>query len=301
MSKTKTWINSFRLRTLPLSLSGVVLASLIAYANNLFSLNTCIFAFTTTLFLQILSNLANDLGDTLKGTDNKDRKGPERAMQTGLISIKEMKNMILVFVLLSAISGLFLIIYSFDSLSSKNSIYMLSLGAAAIIAAIKYTLGKKAYGYHAMGDIFVFIFFGLASVVGTYFLHSAEIPLEIFLPATAIGLLSVGVLNMNNIRDIENDKACGKNTIPVVIGEKKAKIYHYIIIATSFICLVSYFSLKEGLLSIIPLIILYTPILKHIHAVYKSTGKELDPQLKILSLSTFLISIFSGIMAIVYS
>ncbi|MGB5988159.1 MAG: 1,4-dihydroxy-2-naphthoate octaprenyltransferase [Marinifilaceae bacterium] len=301
MSKTKIWIKSFRLRTLPLSLSGVVLASLISYANNLFSLNTCIFALTTTLFLQILSNLANDLGDTLKGTDNSNRKGPERAMQTGLISIKEMKNMILVFVLLSVLSGILLIIYSFNSLSSRNSIYMLSLGALAIIAAIKYTLGKKAYGYHAMGDIFVFIFFGLASVIGTYFLHSAEIPLEMFLPATAIGLLSVGVLNMNNIRDIENDKACGKNTIPVVIGEQKAKIYHYTIITSSFICLAIYFILRVGLLSTLPLFILYIPIIKHLHTVYNSTGIGLDHQLKILSLSTFLISIVTGLMTILYN
>jgi 1,4-dihydroxy-2-naphthoate octaprenyltransferase len=301
MSKIKIWIKSFRLRTLPLSLSGVIFASLIAYSNNKFNIYTCALAISTTLFLQILSNLANDLGDSLKGTDNVNRKGPQRAMQTGIISIKEMKAMILVFVLLSALSGLFLIIHSFEGLSSKNSIYMLSLGGMSIIAAIKYTLGKKSYGYHAMGDIFVFIFFGLASVVGTYFLHSNEIALIMFLPAITIGLLAVGVLNMNNIRDIENDKACGKNTIPVIIGEKKAKIYHYLLVGISFISLVSYFILTRDNFSTLLAAICYTPIIYHLRMVYKLTGREIDSQLKVLSLYTLFIAVASGLISIIFS
>lgn len=299
MSKIKTWIKSFRLRTLPLSLSGVILASMIAYSNHKFSIYTCAFALTTTLFLQILSNLANDLGDTLKGTDNINRKGPQRAMQTGIISINEMKVMIAIFGLLSAISGLLLIIFSFESLISKNSLYMLLLGGLAITAAIKYTLGKKAYGYHSMGDIFVFIFFGLASVVGTYFLHTAEIPALIILPATSIGLLSVAVLNMNNIRDIENDKLCGKNTIAVVLGENKAKIYHYLLIALSFISLQIYFITIISISASLVLFIAYCPLVIHLYKVYKLTGVELDPQLKLLSLSTFFIALVSGIISII--
>ena len=297
MSKTRIWIKSFRLRTLPLSLSGVILASMLAYANNVFSTQTCIYALLTTLFLQILSNLANDLGDSLKGTDNENRKGPQRAMQTGAISIKEMKLMILVFIILSMISGTLLIIYSFDSLTSTNSIYMLSIGALAIIAAVKYTLGKGAYGYHAMGDIFVYIFFGLASVVGTYFLHSAEIPADIFLPATSIGLLSVGVLNMNNIRDIENDKDCGKNTIPVILGEKKAKIYQYILICLSIISMLLYFFLSGGV-KLYPFYIALIPIFFHLYKVKTSSRQELDKQLKLLSLSTLLLAVLSGLSAI---
>jgi len=294
MSKTSIWIRSFRLRTLPLSLSGVILANFIAYADNIFNIYTCIFSLTTTLVLQILSNLANDLGDTLKGTDNSERKGPERAMQTGVISLKEMKMAIIAFVVLSVISGTLLIVSSFESLSSQNSIYMLSLGALAIIAAIKYTLGKKAYGYHAMGDIFVFIFFGLASVVGTYFLHTSKIPFNIFLPATSIGLLSVGVLNMNNIRDIDNDKNCGKNTIAVIVGENKAKIYHYIIISASLICMIGYFTyFKQSYYNLY--LLSFLPIIKHVIEVKRSTKENIDKQLKKLSLSTLVLAVISGI------
>ena len=176
MNKTAHWIHSFRLRTLPLSLSGVILASLLAYSHNKFNTYTCIFAVTTTLFLQILSNLANDLGDSLKGTDNLNRKGPERAVQSGKISVKEMKMMIAIFTLLSMASGLLLIRFSFGEIFSPQGKIMIGLGALSVIAALKYTLGKKAYGYIGLGDIFVFIFFGLVSVMGTYYLHSTEFP-----------------------------------------------------------------------------------------------------------------------------
>lgn len=297
MSKIGVWIQSFRLRTLPLSLSGVILASFIALSDNIFNIYTFIFSILTTLFLQILSNLANDLGDNLKGTDNSQRKGPQRAMQTGNISLKEMKTAIVAFVALSIISGTCLIISSFNSLVSTNSIYMFLAGALAILAAIKYTLGKKAYGYHAMGDLFVFIFFGIASVAGTYFLHTSSIPYEIFLPATSIGLLSVGVLNINNIRDIENDEKCNKITIPVLIGFKNAKIYHYIIICTSMLSLILYFTyIRESFFSIY--LIGFFPIIFHLYKIYNANKENIDRQLKYLSLYTLFLAILTGLSMI---
>jgi 1,4-dihydroxy-2-naphthoate octaprenyltransferase len=295
MNKVAHWIESFRLRTLPLSLSGVILASLLAYSHNKFNTYTCIFAIVTTLFLQILSNLANDLGDSLKGTDNQDRKGPERAVQSGKISVKEMKIMIGIFTLLSMISGLLLIRFSFGEIFSFQGKVMIGLGALSVIAAIKYTLGKKAYGYIGLGDIFVYIFFGLVSVMGTYYLHSLEFPLLMLLPASSIGLLAVGVLNMNNIRDIRNDKESGKRTIPVIIGEKNAKRYHFIIILLALIFLLIYTIVEFKSIYNFTYIIGFIPIYMHLKQVVIYSEERLDKQLKIVALSTLLISLLFGI------
>lgn len=295
MNKVALWIHSFRLRTLPLSLSGVILASLLAYSNNVFNTYTAIFSITTTLFLQILSNLANDLGDFLKGTDNKNRKGPERAVQSGSISIKEMGIMICIFTALSIISGLLLIKYSFGAIFSPQGITMICIGALAVIAAIKYTLGKKAYGYVGLGDLFVYIFFGLVSVMGTYYLHSLSIPLLLLLPASSVGLLAVGVLNMNNIRDIRNDKTSGKKTIPVIIGEKNAKRYHFAIILLAFIFLFIYTAIEYKSIYNFIYIIGFAPIYLHLKQVVIYSEESLDKQLKIVALSTLLISLLYGL------
>ncbi len=295
MNKTAHWIHSFRLRTLPLSLSGVILASLLAYSHNKFNTYTCIFAVTTTLFLQILSNLANDLGDSLKGTDNHNRKGPERAVQSGKISVKEMKMMIAIFTLLSMTSGLLLIRFSFGEIFSPQGKIMIGLGALSVIAALKYTLGKKAYGYIGLGDIFVFIFFGLVSVMGTYYLHSTEFPLQILLPASSVGLLAVGVLNMNNIRDIKNDKESGKRTIPVIIGERRAKIYHFLVILSALILLLAYTVINYKSIYNFTYIIGFIPIYMHLKQVVIYSEEKLDKQLKIVALSTLLISLLFGI------
>lgn len=295
MMKVTDWIHSFRLRTLPLALSGVLLASLLAYSNNVFNLFTAIFSITTTLFLQILSNLANDLGDFLKGTDNKNRKGPERAIQSGSISISDMQIMIAVFIVLSTISGLLLIKYSIVDIFSTKSIVMICIGALAIVSAIKYTIGRKAYGYIGLGDFFVFIFFGLVSVIGTYYLHSQSFSLLTVLPASAIGLLSVGVLNMNNIRDIENDKASGKNTIPVMIGERNAKKYHFIILLLAFLFLFIHTISEYTSIYNFIYIIGFIPIYLHLKQVTVHSEEKLDKQLKVLALSTLLISLLYGI------
>lgn len=294
MSKIKHYIASFRLRTLPLSLSGIILGSLLASSAGYFEWTTFLLAIVTTLCLQILSNLANELGDLQKGTDNEKRLGPIRSIQSGVLSIKAFKQVIVIFILLSICSGLALVCIAFDALFTQDGIIMLALGGASIIAAIKYTMGKGAYGYHGLGDLFVFLFFGLLSVVGSWFLMAHHIAFEIFLPATAIGLLATGVLNLNNMRDIENDRACGKRTLPVFMGIHKAKIYHFCLVAGAFLAMTIYgalltFEWKHFLY------LLTLPIfVGHLLKVQKSEAKALDAQLKILSLSTLLLALVIG-------
>ncbi|MCC8173363.1 MAG: 1,4-dihydroxy-2-naphthoate octaprenyltransferase, partial [Odoribacter sp.] len=226
MSKLKYYIHSFRLRTLPLSVSGIILGGLLAKSAGEFNVAIFTLAIITTLLLQIVSNLANELGDLQKGTDNNKRLGPIRSIQSGALTVSEFKRILIWMSTLALIAGLWLVFLAFHNLINLKSIGMLLLGGLALAAAIKYTMGKHAYGYYGLGDIFVFIFFGIISTAGCYFLMIHQIKASILLPASAIGFLSTGVLNINNIRDIENDKACNKRTIPVKIGEKNAKRYH---------------------------------------------------------------------------
>ena len=294
MNKLKYYIASFRLRTLPLSLSGILLGTLLAAADGSFRGIPFCLAIATTLSLQILSNLANELGDLKKGTDNEQRLGPIRSIQSGALGIKEFQRVILLFVLLSIGFGTALVYTAFDSLFSTSGIIMLLLGAAAVIAAIKYTVGENAYGYRGLGDLFVFLFFGLLSTAGAYFLMAHTLTPSIFLPASAIGLLSTGVLNMNNIRDMINDKRCGKRTIPVMIGEEKAKTYHYFLILLALVFMTVYAGLHaHGLGSL--LYLLTIPLFAyHLRYVYRHTGKALDTQLKVLSLTTSLFALLAG-------
>lgn len=292
--KAKHYIASFRLRTLPLSLSGIFLGTLLAKANEFFSVLPFVLAVVTTLCLQILSNLANELGDLQKGTDNAERLGPIRSIQSGALSLHEFKRLILIFVILSVISGSALIFTAFDSLFSRDGVMMLLLGAASIVAAIKYTVGKNAYGYHGLGDLFVFLFFGLLSTVGAYFLMTHTISSGIFLPAAAIGFLSTGVLNLNNMRDIENDRKCGKRTLPVLMGIPMAKAYHFTLIIVAFTCMISY-TLHHLHTNVSFIYLLTLPLfLIHLRKVYKNQGKALDPQLKVLSLSTLFFALLAG-------
>lgn len=291
MNKIKYYIASFRLRTLPLSLSGIIMGSKLACSKGY--LDWKIFGWTviTTLSLQILSNLANELGDLQKGTDNNNRIGPIRSIQSGLLNIKEFKHIIVFFVLLSAFSGSILIYNAFNSLLSSDGLIMLCLGAAAIIAAIKYTMGKGAYGYYGLGDLFVFLFFGLLSVNGSYFLMCHTVDFYVFLPASSIGMLSMGVLNLNNMRDIENDTAFGKRTIPVIIGITKAKIYHFILIFGAFLCMIIYSFLQKTEYTDFLYLVTLPLFIIHLCKVRRYSKRELDSQLKILSLSTLLFSI----------
>ena len=294
MSKVRAYITSFRLRTLPLSLSGVLLGSLLAASDGYFKTTTFVWAMLTTVALQILSNLANEVGDLTKGTDNEHRLGPIRSAQSGALSMREMVQAMIVFGVIAIITGSLLIYEAFRDLLNWKSIALFIAGGASIVAAVKYTVGKSAYGYRGLGDLFVFIFFGVVSVMGSYFAMSGVLPWICVLPAAAIGFLSSGVLNMNNIRDIENDSVCGKRTIPVILGIQGAKIYHFVITLLAVICLVLYSVLHPagwtGYLFLLTL-----PLLAmHLKSVYRGEGRALDSQLKFLSITTLLIALLLG-------
>ncbi len=291
MNRFLVWIQAFRLRTLPLALSSAILGSFLAYADGQFEPVVFWLAVSTTILLQILSNLANDFGDSQHGTDNVKRLGPVRTVQSGKISKTEMKRLIIVFVLLSFISGGLLIYFGLKDTNAGMMLLFLALGIASIIAAIKYTVGKNPYGYSGFGDLFVFIFFGLIGVCGTYFLHTSRFHPLLLLPAASIGLLSAGVLNLNNMRDIENDAASGKKTLVVRMGSEKAKLYHASLIVLSLVLSVIY--IVETWQSLYQLMFLLSvfPLGFHLYEVYQNhVPQKLNNQLRVLALTTFFFS-----------
>lgn len=292
----KNWLKAFRLRTLPLALSSIILGSFLAdfYGSHSWTITTL--ALTTTIFLQILSNLANDYGDGKKGVDNIHRVGPKRAIQSGAISLTAMKKAIIIFIALSLISGVSLIYHGTKELDLSNAILFFGLGILAIGAAIKYTMGKNPYGYSGLGDLFVFLFFGLTGVLGTFFLHTHNLPLEIILPASSVGLMSVAVLNLNNMRDRENDKASGKNTLVVKLGIENAKIYHIVILILSVILSII-FTVINYAHPIQLLFLVVVPILaSNIKIVWNHTlPASLDKELKKIALGTLMFSLTFGI------
>jgi len=292
----EAWIKAFRLRTLPLSLSSVVLGSLLAMWQGSFHLEILIGAMVTTLFLQILSNLANDYGDFQNGIDNEKRIGPERTLQSGEIDPANMKWAIAIFTALSLISGVWLLLEASKILNLGKLLTFLLIGLLAIAAAVKYTIGKKPYGYRAMGDVAVFIFFGLVGVGGTYYLHTNGISWVELLPAVSIGLLATGVLNLNNLRDEENDRLSGKQSLVVLLGRKKAKIYHFsLIIAAILSALV--FTLLNYESPYQWLFLIATPMLiQNILVVFRNEqASELDGELKKLAIATLIFALTMGI------
>jgi len=299
MSKTKAWIHAFRLRTLPLALSSIILGSLIAASEDKFNSYIFILAIITTLFLQILSNLANDLGDSISGADNDNRIGPERAVQSGVISKKEMKNMLYVFIILSLTSGSILIYEAAQIITLQQALVIFAIGILAILAAINYTIGKNPYGYMGFGDLFVFLFFGLVGVIGSYFLHTGYLQWDILLPAASVGLLSAGVLNLNNMRDIENDSQTGKRTLVVKIGSKAAKNYHLIILILAMLFAIAYSMFNYTSIYQFIYLLSFPLILRNISIVIANKNpRDLDPELKKLALSCFFFSLSFGIGAI---
>ena len=285
----KPWIQAARLRTLPLSVSGIIVGSAYAYYQGFSDWRIVVLALLTTLGLQVLSNYANDYGDGVKGTD-ANRIGEKRLVAAGIITAEQMKMAVIITSILTFIIALLLIYVAFGKENFALSLIFILLGIGSIGAAIKYTVGKSAYGYSGFGDVFVFIFFGLVSVVGSNFLFTHFIDWKLFLPATAIGLLSVAVLNLNNMRDIENDKIAGKNTLVVKMGLKWAKYYHQIIIVLGMICFMIFAILIET--STLPILIINIPIILHMNKVDKSQNYEdFDPELKKVALSTFALSI----------
>jgi 1,4-dihydroxy-2-naphthoate octaprenyltransferase len=296
LSTFKSWLGAARLRTLPLSLSGIILGSFLAYSHGFFNPLILALAILTTIGFQVISNFANDYGDGVKGTDNKDRIGPVRALQSGEISPKQMLHAIKITGVITLMVAILLIYVSFGRENIFYSVLFFLLGLGSIAAAVKYTMGKNAYGYSGFGDIFVFLFFGLLSVCGTYFLYIQSMDYTIFFPAFSIGLLSTGVLNLNNMRDRESDARSGKNTLVVKIGAGFAKYYHYNLLIAAFLFAVLYVVIhyKTGWQFLF--LIAYIPVFKHLWAVYKNEdAKKLDPELKKLALSTFLFAFLFGL------
>lgn len=296
MNTTQIWLKAFRLRTLPLAVSATTLGSFLGYAENRFRWGVFIFGTLTTLFLQILSNLANDYGDARKGTDNEHRIGPLRVTQSGLVSQRQIQWMIGIFVLLSLASGSLLI---WSGLRGGNillySLFFL-LGFSAIYAAIKYTIGKRPYGYVGFGDIMVFIYFGILGVAGTYFLHTQTFHLSILLPASSVGLFSAGVLNLNNLRDHDNDALNGKNTLVVRMGVPWAKIYHVVLLFTALVLAVLYtilhFESYYQLIFLLPVPLLISDVLT---VITNTVPVELNRELKRLAVATLLFSLSFGL------
>lgn len=292
-SKKQAWLHAIRLRTLPLALSSILMGSILAAFKNSYRLEVFILAAVTTIFLQILSNLANDYGDSIHGADNQDREGPIRAVQSGIITLASMKKAMILFAFLSLVSGLSLLYISLDDW--LLFFIFLGLGILAILAAITYTSGTKPYGYAGLGDISVFIFFGLLGVSGTYFLHTLSFDWINLLPAISLGLFSAAVLNINNIRDIASDTKAGKKSIPVRIGRRAALTYNWCLIVGGNLSIVMFASLGSTWWAISPLLI--SPLMVKV-AIGVSKGENprmIDPFLKKMAISTLLWVIIFGL------
>ncbi|NOQ70503.1 MAG: 1,4-dihydroxy-2-naphthoate octaprenyltransferase [Crocinitomix sp.] len=302
-SKVGAWISAMRLRTLPLSFSVILMGSALAYSAQhatyppyQYSWLTFSLILITTLLLQILSNLANDYGDAKKGADNEGRIGPVRAIQSGIISPQEMFKGIVITSLLALISGIWLLLEAFDYNLNGTFILFIVLGLASIAAAIKYTVGKRAYGYSGLGDLFVFMFFGLVGVLGTFYLQTKMLAWPALFPAITMGCLSVAVLNLNNMRDRENDQKVGKNTLVVKFGFAWSKSYHYTLFLIAYLVfpIPILFSILMGgdfqfFLPFIPILIIH---IIHIRKVIRvKDPKDFDPELKKIALSAFLLSL----------
>ncbi len=302
MTKTQAWLYAFRLRTLPLAFSSIITGSSIAYMQNSqrFSWATFGLCLLTTLLLQILSNLANDYGDSEKGTDNEDRVGPKRAVQSGLLSFGEIKMGIIVCVILCLLSGSALIYSAFHGVHLGYSVFFFLLGLAAIAAAIKYTVGKTAYGYRGLGDVFVLLFFGFVGVYGSYYLMAHQFDGTVLLPAFTLGAFASGVLNLNNMRDMESDAKAGKVTLVVKMGLAKARRYHFALIVSGFLTATAFVIIHA--VSSIQFLYIITLILfrKHLSKVRSiENPKDFDPLLKELAISTFIFSILFAVGLVV--
>ena len=295
----KIWLKAFRLRSLPLALACISMGSILAASQSVMRWDIFILSLLTTLFLQILSNLANDYGDAVSGLDSDVRVGPARSVQAGEITKEAMFNAVIVFAVLSFISGLSLLILG---LSFSISFFIfLGIGLGAIAAAIKYTMGKNPYGYSGFGDLFVFLFFGIIGVLGTYYLHTGTIDPYAILPALSCSFFAVAVLNINNIRDIESDKISGKISIPVRLGRDRAVLYHYGILTAGLLCSIVFVALQyEGLYQLIFLIIVPLLYRNAVAVKTKITAEGLDPYLKQMALTTLLFVVTFGIGQLVY-
>jgi 1,4-dihydroxy-2-naphthoate polyprenyltransferase len=300
------WIKAARLRTLPLSLSGIIMGAFIAKwrlygEGGTWDWKIFALALLVTLLYQVLSNYANDYGDGIKGTDAKRATEAEaRAVASGRITAKQMKNAVILLSVLSFAATVALLYVAFLPNFMNEFYIFIGLGVASILAAIGYTVGKKPYGYMGLGDIFVFIFFGLVSVCGSYFLFTKSFSWDILLPGTAVGMMSMAVLNLNNMRDIESDKLSGKNSLALRIGFKNAMIYEMIllqlplILMLIFLAVNGFFQTQNYYVFIV--MILMLPLMKirrQIMAVKNPI--ELDPFLKQVGIMTLMMAVLTAL------
>lgn len=293
--KLKHWIAAARLRTLPLAFSSIILGTCLAASDGHYNVGIFVLCLLTTLCYQVLSNYANDYGDGMKGTDDN-RIGEQRAVASGTISSSQMKRAVVIFAFLSFVFGTWLSIMATRNLPIIVTLGFIVLGALAILAAITYTVGRRAYGYHGLGDISVLLFFGFVGVVGSYFLQTNILNGLVFLPAASIGLLAMGVLNLNNMRDIKSDAQNNKRTLAVIMGLRGAKIYQMILIVLAFDLAFLYNKLTEGSmwrnLYFLSLPLLFISLLRALKA---QEPKDFDPLLKILAISTLIFALTFGI------
>ncbi|WP_084446695.1 1,4-dihydroxy-2-naphthoate polyprenyltransferase [Hymenobacter roseosalivarius] len=295
-SPVKAWVSAFRPRTLPLALASILTGGFLAAAGGQFNGVVVGLAALTTILLQILSNLANDYGDSQNGADSVHREGPMRAVQAGYITPARMKQAMGVFGIAAFLSGLALLWIALGAAGMWILLTFLLLGLAAIWAAINYTAGSNPYGYAGLGDVSVFIFFGLVGVGGTYFLQTQTLPLVILLPATTLGCFATAVLNVNNIRDLRSDELAGKITIPVRLGGKSARRYHWLLLVLGLGCAAvyvafTYHSLWQWLF------VLSAPLLwfNGWQVWARQESKQLDPLLKQMAMSTLIFVLLFGI------
>ena len=292
MPKIKVWISAARLRTLPLSLSGIIVGTALGSMYSEFRWDIFVFALLTTVGFQVTSNFANDYGDGVKGTDNETRVGPKRALQSGQLSRKELKVGIIISIIICILFTVALLYLSFGTENLILTLIFGALGILSIWAAIKYTVGSSAYGYKGLGDLFVFLFFGLLGVMGSMFLYTKALNAMAIFPAVTIGLLSTGVLNLNNLRDYESDKTSNKNTLIVKMGIRNGKIYHVFLIVISFISILAFTFIHYHNWKNTIHLVAFVPIFIHLNKMWKIKNTVLlDPELKKLALSTFLLSI----------
>jgi len=289
--KIKSWIVAARLRTLPLAFTGPVTGSCMAYSSHNFRWSVAIGSLVTTLLLQVLSNFANDYGDFVKGTD-QNRKGPTRALQSNLVTVSEMKYAILTVSVLALLSGGLLVFLFANHLPMLIRLLFFGVGLMAIYAAVKYTVGAKPYGYQGWGDAIVFLFFGLVSTVGTFVLHTGTFTSAILFPAISMGLLSTAVLNVNNIRDYNEDLQHNKRTIAVILGLQKARWYHLLLVSTAWISLFIPPVLHYRGIGQFAFVITLPLFVKGILQIfYSSDAQKLNAELKRLAFSTFLLAL----------
>jgi 1,4-dihydroxy-2-naphthoate octaprenyltransferase len=295
MSSIKTWIEAARLRTLPLSLASIIAGGALAREAGEFRLDVFLLALLVAAFLQILANFANDYGDFVKGTDSQHRVGPTRTLQSGALSLRQMQIGIAVVVGLCSLSGVPLIIIGRGSLFTGSGWIFALLGLAAIGAALAYTMGHRPYGYSGLGDSFVFLFFGPVAVLGTKYLMWSHWAVEDFLLALGFGLLSVGVLNINNMRDRENDAASGKHTLPVRLGPRWAKVYHGVILGIGLMTILAYgalVSFGQNIWGLAGLWVISLGLAGQQSGIFKTEPMAMDPYLKKLSLGSLVLAAY---------